>query len=66
MDKDVEKWDAYARYTSSQYYRRSCTGALHLWYNDQLCKDMGWNPKRKKGLFAELFEPYGPMDYASS
>ncbi|XP_068319237.1 probable flavin-containing monooxygenase 1 [Pyrus communis] len=67
MEKDVEKWDAYAkRYASSQYYRRSCIGALHLWYNDQLCKDMGWNPKRKKGLFAELFEPYGPMDYASS
>ncbi|VVA26550.1 PREDICTED: probable flavin-containing [Prunus dulcis] len=67
MEKDVEKWDKYAKqYASVQYYRRSCIGALHLWYNDQLCKDMGWNHKRKKGVFAELFEPYGPMDYVTS
>jgi len=64
MEKDVEKWDEYMKKSSGENYRRSCIGALHIWYNDQLCKDMGWNPKRKKGLIAELFEPYGPMDYA--
>ncbi|KAF4357664.1 hypothetical protein F8388_007200 [Cannabis sativa] len=65
MEEDVGKWDEYKRRYSGQYYRRSCIGAIHVWYNDQLCKDMGWNPKRKKGFFAELFEPYGPMDYVS-
>ncbi|XP_048337307.2 probable flavin-containing monooxygenase 1 [Ziziphus jujuba] len=64
MEKDVRKWDNYMKEYSGQYYRRSCIGALHIWYNDQLCKDMGWKPKRKKSFFAELFEPYGPMDYA--
>lgn len=65
MEEDVKKWDQYKKRYSRSYYRRSCIGALHIWYNDQLCKDMGWNPKRKKGFFAELFEPYGPMDYVS-
>uniref|UniRef100_M1B691 Flavin-containing monooxygenase n=1 Tax=Solanum tuberosum TaxID=4113 RepID=M1B691_SOLTU len=64
MEKDIAEWDKYKkRYSYRKYYRRSCIGALHIWYNDQLCKDMGWNPKRKKGLWAEWFEPYGPMDY---
>lgn len=66
MEKDVAQWDKYMKTYSGQNYRRSCIGALHIWYNDQLCKDMGWNPKRKKGFIAELFEPYGPMDYAPS
>lgn len=66
MEKDVNQWDEYAKRYSGKYYRRSCIGALHIWYNDQLCKDMGWNPKRKKGLLAELFEPYGPTDYVCS
>ncbi|KAJ1379383.1 Flavin monooxygenase FMO [Sesbania bispinosa] len=66
MKKDVEKWEEYMKKYSGQYYRRSCIGALHIWYNDQLCKDMRWNPRRKRGLLAELFEPYGPMDYSSS
>ncbi|KAI4342100.1 hypothetical protein MLD38_026757 [Melastoma candidum] len=65
MEKDVEKWDKYMKEASGKYYRRSCIGAVHIWYNDQLCKDMGWNPRRKQGLLAELFEPYGPPDYAT-
>lgn len=64
MEKDMKHWDEYMKRYSRKYFRRSCIGALHIWYNDQLCKDMGWNPKRKKGWFAELFEPYGPLDYA--
>ncbi|RVW96645.1 putative flavin-containing monooxygenase 1 [Vitis vinifera] len=54
MEKDAARWDKYMKQSSGEYYRRSCIGALHIWYNDQLCKDMGWNPKRKKGFFAEL------------
>ncbi|KAK4340516.1 hypothetical protein RND71_041978 [Anisodus tanguticus] len=66
MEKDIAEWDKYKkRYSYRKYYRRSCIAALHVWHNDQLCKDMGWNPKRKKGLWAEWFEPYGPMDYAA-
>lgn len=65
MEKDIAKWDEYMKeYSGKKYYRRSCIGALHIWYNDQLCKDMGRNPKRKDGVIAELFQPYGPMDYA--
>ncbi|WMV13321.1 hypothetical protein MTR67_006706 [Solanum verrucosum] len=63
MEKDIAEWDKYKKRYSKKYYRKSCIGALHIWHNDQLCKDMGWNPKRKKGLWAEWFEPYGPMDY---
>ncbi|XP_025884680.1 probable flavin-containing monooxygenase 1 [Solanum lycopersicum] len=64
MEKDIAEWDKYKKsYSYSKYYRRSCVAALHVWHNDQLCKDMGWNPKRKKGFWAEWFQPYGPMDY---
>ncbi|KAI3861634.1 hypothetical protein MKW98_000586 [Papaver atlanticum] len=65
MEKDVLQWEKYMKRYSGQYYRKSCIGILHIWYNDQLCKDMGCNPMRKKGLYAELFEPYGPIDYAN-
>ncbi|EEF35125.1 probable flavin-containing monooxygenase 1 [Ricinus communis] len=65
MEKDVANWDKYKKRYAGPYYRKSSIAALHIWYNDQLCKDMGWNPKRKKGFLAELLEPYGPMDYVS-
>lgn len=64
MEEDVGKWDEFMKRYSGKYYGRSCIGSIHIWYNDQLCKDMGLNPKRKKGLLAELFQPYGPLDYA--
>ncbi|WMV13324.1 hypothetical protein MTR67_006709 [Solanum verrucosum] len=64
MEKDIAEWDKYKkRYSYNKYYRKSCIAPLHVWHNDQLCKDMGWNPKRKKGFWAEWFQPYGPMDY---
>ncbi|KAM3376732.1 hypothetical protein P3S68_009145 [Capsicum galapagoense] len=65
MEKDIGEWDKYKkRYSYRKYYRRSCIGALHIWHTDQLCKDIGWNPKRKKGRLAEWFQPYGPQDYS--
>ncbi|XP_057966346.1 probable flavin-containing monooxygenase 1 [Malania oleifera] len=66
MEEDVEKWDECIKGYSGEHYRRSCIASLHIWYNDQLCRDMGWKLKRKKGFFAELFEPYGPLDYCQS
>ncbi|KAI3942415.1 hypothetical protein MKW98_013067 [Papaver atlanticum] len=65
MEEDVLKWEKYMKRYSGKYYRRSCIAVLHIWYNDQLCKDVGCNPKRKKGFYAELFQPYGTMDYAN-
>ncbi|KAI3968605.1 hypothetical protein MKW92_028135 [Papaver armeniacum] len=65
MEKDVFQWEIFMKRYSGMDYRNACIGPLHIWYNDQLCKDMGCNPRRKKGFFAEMFEPYGPMDYAN-
>ncbi|KAI3907948.1 hypothetical protein MKW98_003593 [Papaver atlanticum] len=62
MEKDMLEWEKYMKRYSS---RGACIGTVHVWYNDQLFKDMGFNHKRKKGFFAELFEPYGPTDYAN-
>ncbi|KAK9057856.1 hypothetical protein SSX86_022695 [Deinandra increscens subsp. villosa] len=65
MDKDILNWGDYMKESSGEYYQRSCLMGLDIWYNDQLCKDMGWNPRRKNGFWADLFQPYGPMDYAN-
>ncbi|XP_023740345.1 probable flavin-containing monooxygenase 1 [Lactuca sativa] len=64
MQKDIARWDEYMKQTTGEYHYRSSVGALEIWYNDQLCRDMGMNPMRKNGGLANLFEPYGPMDYA--
>lgn len=66
MEEDISKWDEYMKHYTGKYYRRSCIGTLHIWYNDQLCKDIGWNTKRKHGFLSELFEPYGPVDYRAT
>ncbi|KAK1423000.1 hypothetical protein QVD17_18293 [Tagetes erecta] len=63
MQKDIVRWDEYMKQSSGEYHSRSSIGALEIWYNDQLCKDMGMNPMRKNGPLANLFEPYGPLDY---
>ncbi|CAN1831892.1 Probable flavin-containing monooxygenase 1 [Linum perenne] len=65
MEEEALKWDMHFKEYSGDNYKRSCVDLVHIWYNDQLCKDMGWNPRRKTGLWAEFFEPYGPLDYIS-
>ncbi|CAK9311746.1 unnamed protein product [Citrullus colocynthis] len=65
MEKDMANWEKCLKLYSGPSYKRGCIAILHKCYNDQLCKDMGWNPRRKKGFFADLFLPYGPLDYAS-
>lgn len=65
MQKDVLEWEKWMRrYAGGRYLRRSCIGVLHIWYNDQLCLDMGCDPRRKKSFLEELFGVYGPGDYA--
>ncbi|THG15430.1 probable flavin-containing monooxygenase 1 isoform X1 [Camellia sinensis] len=63
MEREVTMWENYMKRYAGGLYRRSCIGALHTWYNVQLCRDIGCKLRRKKGLFAELFEPHGPTDY---
>jgi dimethylaniline monooxygenase (N-oxide forming) len=64
MHRDVLAWEKCIKRYSGRYFRRSSILLLHTWYNDQLCRDMGHNPRRKKGFFSELFDVYGPGDYA--
>ncbi|KAK6942214.1 Flavin monooxygenase-like [Dillenia turbinata] len=64
MEREVAMWKEYMKQYAGSNYKRSCIGAVHVWYNDQLCKDIGCNHKRKKGFIKEWFEPYGPRDYA--
>ena len=64
MEKDVRLWENNLKLYGGKYVRRSCIGSVNIWYNDQLLKDMGCKTKRKKGILAEFFLPYGPADYA--
>ncbi|XP_031494866.1 probable flavin-containing monooxygenase 1 [Nymphaea colorata] len=65
MEEDAKKWEKYMKQHAGKHFRRSCVGALHIWYNDQLCKEMGRNPRRKGSWFEELFIPYLSRDYAN-
>ncbi|KAL0537097.1 hypothetical protein IC582_026067 [Cucumis melo] len=65
MENDIAKWEKTLKHYSGPFVKRACIAILHIWYCDQLCKDIGWNPRRKKGFFADLFLPYGPLDYVS-
>ncbi|XP_074563377.1 putative flavin-containing monooxygenase 1 [Curcuma longa] len=75
MEKSVTEWQKYFRKnilelekhttrTNREFFRGSCIGAINIWYNDLLCRDMGYNTRRKKGLLAEWFQQYNPVDYA--
>ncbi|CAO2163336.1 unnamed protein product [Urochloa humidicola] len=69
MEKSVvewERWGKWAKRCSGDFFLKSCIASVTTWYHDQLCRDMGYNPRRKegKGLLADWLQPYGPTDYA--
>lgn len=70
MEENVLRWkNCDRRYYSygggGGAYKRSCGGVLsQIYCHDEICKDMNFNPRRKKNLFSELFSPYTPLDYA--
>ncbi|KAL3744298.1 hypothetical protein ACJRO7_013543 [Eucalyptus globulus] len=64
MEKDTARWEIHMKQYGGKGFWRSCIGATNIWYNDQLCKGMNCNPRRKRGFLAEWFQPYGPTDYA--
>ncbi|WCJ29929.1 Dimethylaniline monooxygenase [N-oxide-forming] 1 [Euphorbia peplus] len=62
MEKEMSILDKFLKHHTSNS-RRACLSNIHIWSNDQLCKDMGCESRRKNGFFADLFVPYGPTDY---
>lgn len=70
MERSVAEWERWGQWAKRRsggvFFLRSCIGSVTTWYHDQLCRDMGYCPKRKKkgGLLAEWLQPYGPPDYA--
>ncbi|KAH7302403.1 hypothetical protein KP509_23G070500 [Ceratopteris richardii] len=62
MEKMSQKWNEYIK-NATPFHQRSCIGAISIWYSDQVCHDLGWNPRRKRNIFQELFAPYSNMDY---
>lgn len=67
MRREIEDMKAWKREWMPANHARGATIGLHqLHYHDELLRDFGANPKRKKGLFAplkELIDPYEPNDY---
>jgi len=64
MQMDVNEWEIYMKRYTLGYYRRTSLGTCHIWYNDQLCRDMGYNHKRKKEVLANWLVPFESADYA--
>ncbi|KAL6652035.1 hypothetical protein ACP70R_010960 [Stipagrostis hirtigluma subsp. patula] len=65
MERSAAEWGEYARTHGGGGGRQGpCIGAINTWFNDELCRDMGYEPRRKKVILAEWLQPYGPADYA--
>nr|GLL39115.1 probable flavin-containing monooxygenase 1 [Ipomoea trifida] len=64
MEEDAGRWEKCLQKYAGRHYKRACASVLlQIHCNDQLCKDMNCNPRRKNGFFSEMFCPYSPVDY---
>jgi dimethylaniline monooxygenase (N-oxide forming) len=59
------EWAEFMKRYAKEHYRKSCLSIINTWYNDQLCRDMRCNPRKKSGFLADFFLPCGPEDYAN-
>jgi dimethylaniline monooxygenase (N-oxide forming) len=69
MERSVAEWEQWGRWAkrcSGAFFLKSCIATATTWYHDQLCRDMGYNPRRKRaeGFLADWLQPYGSTDYA--
>lgn len=69
MRHEIEDMKAWKRkWMPGNHARGAMIGLHQLHYHDELLRDFGANPKRKKGFFAplkELIDPYESNDYRS-
>ena len=68
MNQNIEQMKAWKRKWMPFSPARSARLIAHTQhYHDELLRDVGLNPLRKRGILAplkELLEPYEPKDYA--
>lgn len=64
MEEDINEWEKYMKRYAPNNIHRCCILLVNVLHNDQLCKDMGIEHRRKKGFLADWLHPYGPADYA--
>nr|CAB3467757.1 unnamed protein product [Digitaria exilis] len=51
MERGVAEWARWgrrARRSCGGFFLKSCVASVATWYHDQLCRDMGCSPRRKK------------------
>ena len=69
MRQEIEEMKVWKRKWMPFSPARGTRLLIHmLHYHDELLRDFGANPLRKRGIFAplkELFGPYQPSDYRS-
>ncbi|XP_071924041.1 probable flavin-containing monooxygenase 1 [Coffea arabica] len=65
MEHNVMRWEKCMRRYTDPNFKRGCVSVmLQIYCNDEICRDMNCNPRRKKSILSELFAPHGPSDYA--
>ncbi|TKW10318.1 hypothetical protein SEVIR_6G155800v4 [Setaria viridis] len=69
MERSVSEWESWGQWVkrrSGGFFLKSSIATATTWYHDQLCRDMGYSPRRKRGegFLADWLQPYGPTDYA--